>query len=201
MARKPGVYAHLTPHLPKYPGVDPSKREIVSAVQAVIKSPTERDTSTDPQRVEAIVQSMEEHFALLCDIVKTSTNGKQYASEYARVYAEIRDLQDRLKAWGSNLEVLLDAYQELYVNQAEVEGVSSMRIASGESVSFYYEPYPQVIDAEAFRLWCLANGFERKMVLHPSIVSSHTKERLLAGEPEPDGVKIFAKPMLRLTKA
>ena len=57
----------------------------------------------------------------------------------------------------------------------------------------------QVVDREAFRLWCDADpDLRRKMTLPWQTTNSLTKQLLLDGQPEPPGVTIWAKTTVRM---
>ena len=96
------------------------------------------------------------------------------------------------------MNLMLDAYQSLMVAQFEAEGISSLKLSTGQPIVTYEEPYAQVIDKDAFRLWCIKQGLERSLVLPWQTTNKITKDMLLAGDPEPDGVTIYAKTRVRL---
>ena len=123
------------------------------------------------------------------------------ASEYAAEYADIRADLDDLHAEESELNVRLEAIEQLLVTQCEAEDIDAVRIAStGAPVRTKPTIYPQVVDKEKFRLWCVANGLEHSLQLWPSSMQALTKERLLAGEPEPDGVEVSVVTRVSLTR-
>lgn len=218
MAKK-GKYAHVINTLPKFPG-EVERRDIVEAVKQEIKNAPALLTE---HTVEELVDEMDDSFKYLVDILKRETGGKQHAAEFGRVYAELRSIKDMISSWESDVNLLLEAYQWLMIEQMEVEGLTAMRLANGQPVSTFDEPYAQVVDKEAFRRWCMTpadecmvcgrntsdheherhevhpgGGLERAMSLPWSTTNALTKERLLAGEEEPDGVTCFAKTKVRL---
>jgi len=129
-----------------------------------------------------------------------ATDYKQSASYMASVYADIRLEKAAVEAVLKEVQVRLDAIEELMVDQYEAEGLTFLRLDDGMSVGINIEPVAVVEDPEAFRLWCLANGYEKRMVLHSSTTQSVVKERLMEGEPEPDGVTSYARPKITLRK-
>jgi hypothetical protein len=199
VASRPTKYAHVTKDLPRLPTVEPERRDIVVAVQKEILDPT-TDGHLTPLQAANIRYTLQKGIRELLQHEKTACAGKPYAAEFARVYTELRILKDDVTDWLSSIQLLLDAYQELMCNQFEAEGISSLRMADGGSVSTFSEPFAQVRDREAFRQWCLANGFQLEMHLHPSKAQAILKELLLAGETEPPGIEVFAKTMIRLNK-
>jgi hypothetical protein len=131
------------------------------------------------QRVEAVREEI------------LSTHGVTWlpASVLARDYREIRDEIDAIEEQLSGANLRLEAVKQLLVQQFEVEDITSLALADGSTVRVQTEPYAQVKDKEAFRQWCLQHGFEAQMVLPWATTNSITKERLLAGKPEPEGVE------------
>lgn len=120
------------------------------------------------------------------------------AAVAAKGYIALRVEQAEHDAAGSEISLRLEAHTQLMLDAFKSNDQSSAKI--GEyGVSTYEEPYAQVEDKEALRLWCLANGYENRMALAWGTVNTITKERLLEGEAEPDGVTIYAKPKIRLS--
>ena len=118
----------------------------------------------------------------------------------AREYAGLRDEKDRVQAQLSETELRLKAVEQLLVDKFEADSITSLRTLEGFAISTHLEPRAQVVDKEAFRLWCIANGLERSLQLWPSTMNSLAKERLLAGEPEPDGVQLSSYTVVKLMR-
>jgi hypothetical protein len=196
MARKPGKYASVINDLPKLPAVEPDRREVVQAIKdEILREPQPDDPYGNlSDCIHAANQRVEEALRLL----KRAAAGNRRATEFARAYAQVRAVKDQMDVWWKEVNLLLEAYQWLMVDQMEVEGVTSMRLATGQPVSTYLEPYATVTDKEAFRLWCLAQGLETRMHLHPGATNSLVKDMLLAGDPNPPGVSVWAKTKVRL---
>lgn len=93
---------------------------------------------------------------------------------------------------------LLIARQEAGVGGWGEYGVkdNALRMEDGGTIRVKSEPYPQVKDKEAYRLWCIANGYETQMQLWPTTTAAIAKERRLNGDPDPDGVEVFRKESL-----
>lgn len=111
------------------------------------------------------------------------------SSELARAYREVRDELDRLDEATSRANLRLEAIKQMLVSQYEAEDIASVQLSDGATVRVQPEPYAQVKDKQAFRKWCIANGLEESLALPWLSTNSITKERLLAGLPEPDGVE------------
>lgn len=158
-----GKYAHIIDKLPRFLGTEPKYQEKVEAVK------------------QAIVKEAKD--------AGSAVHAIGLSQDYERLRAEIDALEQQLS--DSNLQ--LEAVSQLLVDHFEIEGVQSLRLEDGKSVGVQYEPYAQVKDREAFRLWCISMGLEKSMMLPWQTTNALTKERLLAGESEPDGVTAHAK--------
>ena len=114
---------------------------------------------------------------------------------YVAARDEVLDIKKRL----SEANLQLEAISQLLVDQFEDEDVTSIKV-SGATVRVQVEPYASVKDKATFRRWCLAHGLEESMVLPWVTTNLITKERLLAGEPEPEGVEVFQKNRVVMVK-
>jgi hypothetical protein len=160
---KPNKYDAVLPGLPKLPPADAGRQEQVDRVK------------------EAVVHR---------DPVGMADD-----------YVALREKKDALKAQLSRLEVMIDAYEQLLAASQEdgADGwgrygvkANALRLPTGDTIRIQPEPYGKVVDKETFRLWCLANGYERQLQLWPSTTNAVVRERLLRGEPEPDGTEAYA---------
>jgi len=116
----------------------------------------------------------------------------------AKAYITMRIEKNEHDAAASEIGLRLEATQQLMLDVFKANDQKSAKI--GEySISTHDEPYAQVEDKEKLRLWCIANGYENRMALAWATTNTITKERLLAGEAEPDGVTIYSVPKVKLT--
>lgn len=129
------------------------------------------------------------------DEVKARFRGKK-ATELAAAYIDVRRQKDVLEEQVSALNLVIEALVQLTCEVFDAEDLASVKLADGSSVSRQLEPYAGVEDKEAFRLWCLEQGLERSMHLWPATVQSLVKQRLLDGQADPPGVKVFVKAKL-----
>jgi hypothetical protein len=115
------------------------------------------------------------------------------ASSLAQAYVISRRgkkiLEEQIK--GINLEI--EALRQLIVDRFEVEGTSSVSLDTGESIRVQLEPHARVVDKEANRQWAIAQGLEKQLALPWQTLNSLTKDLMLRGEPEPDGVAAFVQ--------
>lgn len=118
------------------------------------------------------------------------------AGQYAELRKQIWDLEDQAK----KLKVELEAWSQILISQLEAEGGTLIRLSGGTSVSLNPQPFARVTDPVRFRQWCIDNGHGDELSLPWQTTNGITKERLLEGLPEPDGVEIFADYKLRFAK-
>ena len=225
MASRPSKYAHVLGDLPKFQKLDPERQDLIDAVKAEILSSTlgERDYNVTAQILRGLADA-EEVIKHVIDLAKRAVGEKQNAASVARAWADVRAIDDAIDGWRANVQMLLDAYEQLMLKKMEDEGIKSLSLESGATVSTFGEPYGRVVDKEAFRLWCVApadrcmtchfgehdltaghpyhpgGGLERQLQLWPSTMSSLVKERTLQGEAPPDGVEVMAKDIVRLSR-
>lgn len=130
--------------------------------------------------------------------------------ELAERFAEIRKKLDATDVTWKQLNFELEVFTQLLVASQDrgdemwgQYGVNddAVRLASGDTIRLKSEPIGQVIDKEAFRQWCIQNGYERELRLWPSTMQSLAKERVLEGAPIPDGLSIYRKDSLVFTVA
>jgi hypothetical protein len=134
-------------------------------------------------------------------IKKRLTFGPLTATIAAAGYAAARAKKDIADEEMSKINVEVAAWEEAMHEAFEQEGVSSVRLVTGESVSTYPEPYAQIADSRAFRAWCEEQeDLKDRLQLAWATTNSIAKERLLAGEEPPPGIKIFVKNRSRLSK-
>lgn len=156
-----GKYATIVPKLPKY--VDPDQ--------------------TRAKRVQTTIDSIRSTATERGETINTG--------HLAACYAELRKEKDALKEKLSSIELEIEAFSKMLEDAYEADGITSQRLLDGGSVSVEYQPYGSIVDPLAFRSWCIKNGYETEMRLMPATVQSIIKERLVNGEPEPDGTKSF----------
>jgi hypothetical protein len=200
-----GKWDRLVGVLPRYNGNEPRYQEVVEATkrQILASPPTPQDRRggfysphETAQQLAVIGEAMQDVYLYLVQ----ATGGKRYASRFAAAYKEAREVKDALEEHLKTANLVLEAYNQLIQDQLEVEGASSVKTADGWSVRAQVEPYATVEDHDKFRKWCMENGFEDKLTLPWATMNSLVKEQLEAGEAEPDGVKVFTKSKLFLSK-
>lgn len=134
------------------------------------------------------------------NLVKASITRRE-AEFLAVKYVERRQLKEEIDARLSEVNAEIAALEQLLAESQEQRaegwgryGVkdNALRLADGSTIRVQQEPTGKVVDKEAFRQWCVANGYETKLQLWPSVMNAIVKERLLSGEPEPDGTEAYS---------
>lgn len=135
------------------------------------------------------------------------------AEALVTLYATVRRQRDALKVQESALQLKLDAVVQLLIDSQDqgsdpawgAYGAkdNAIRLPNGDVFRLDKEPASTVVDPEAFRLWCLNNGYERVMHVHPGKRESIAAERMLAGDPAPDGITVgvWTKPVFTGAKS
>jgi hypothetical protein len=149
-----------------------------------------------PKFVDPDQSHQDEVDLLKLSLLTTLDNGPKLAEAYVQVRDEEAKLDEEMKG----IHLRKRALEQLITDQFEHDDISSLKLASGHSVSVQLEPTAQTIDREANRLWCIRERLENQMVLHPSTLLALTKQRLLDGLEAPDGVKVSARAKLVLRR-
>jgi hypothetical protein len=138
-------------------------------------------------------------YQMKVDQVKADIVGREPIA-LAEVYITLRRMKERVQADLSAINLRIAAYEQLLDESQESHadgwgkyGVkhNALRLPSGDTIRVQPEPYGQVKDKEAFRRWCIENGYEGQLQLWPTTMNAVVRERLVAGEPLPDGTEVF----------
>lgn len=185
-----GKYARIIPNLQPLPPEDPSFQ---AKIEEVKKTVTDRDA-----------YSLAESYA----IFRKGSGPELTKDEITKLLVRLG--KDGIQALASRCEVYVRAYEQLLDDSQSQQadgwgkyGVkdNALRLPGGETIRIEKEPSGKVVDKEAFRLWCIENGYERQLQLHYQTMNTIIKERLLAGEAEPDGTEAYAYTKVKYVKA
>lgn len=166
MAPRKGKYAHIIDKLPRLFGLDASYQE----------------------RVDETIKALQAQAA--------ETGLALDAAALAQLYADCRDEAELRERELHEVNLRVAATAQMLANEFDAQGISTLKLSSGASVQCYAEPHSVVTDKEAYRLWCLRNGYEQDMVLPWMKTNAIMRERLLEGEKEPDGVEAIGRPKI-----
>ena len=123
-------------------------------------------------------------------------------------YARLRKAKEAAEEEVSRLNLCIEGVTQLLVETNEEDNpewgthgaaANTLRLVTGDKIEVRKEPYATVEDKDANRLWAVSHGLERLLTLPWQTINSETKKLLLAGEAEPDGVKVFVKTKLVYT--
>jgi hypothetical protein len=118
----------------------------------------------------------------------------------AEHYANLRLQKAEAEAALSAVNLQIAAYEQLLAESQEAGAAgwgaygvkeNALRLASGDTIRVQPEPSGKVVDKEAFRQWCIENGYANQLQLWPSTMNAIVKERLLQGDPGPEGTEVF----------
>jgi hypothetical protein len=121
-------------------------------------------------------------------------------SQHASALVVLRQQKSKIEKELSELQLNLDACSELLSETFEAAGITNMKLDTGHTVFLEMVPYAQVEDRAANLLWAEDNGFRSLLQLHFQTLNALTKEALLAGEPEPDGVSVRVRTTVKVRK-
>lgn len=120
------------------------------------------------------------------------------AARLAAAYIKTREEKEAIEAELKEAELRMEVLVQLLGEQFEEEGLSSVKLENGDAISVWLEPHTQVANRTAFREWCIREGLGEQLTLPWQTTNALAKQRLLDGEPPPDGVTIFSKLKVRL---
>lgn len=117
------------------------------------------------------------------------------------LYITVREARDDLKSRLKGAQLTLTALEQLVASRYETEGVTSVKLSTGDSVRTESAPHAVVEDPVAFTAWCRKDpDLATQLTLPWPRANALTKERLIAGEPEPPGVRAYNRTKVVLTK-
>jgi hypothetical protein len=207
----PSKYAKVIDSLEPLPVEDPSAQEKIDKLKTELTAGVTH-TPESLARAYALARLGEDDRPVLHDVQTKMDHLAlvQHDDEVLLLRQAIIDLfgKEGLTALLAEAQKRVTAYEQLLADSHDKDetgwgqyGASdnTVKLQSGQSVSVQHEPTAKVEDPEKFRLWCIANGYENALRLWPSTTNAITKERLVAGKPEPDGVKayVYTKIVLR----
>lgn len=138
------------------------------------------------------------------DVVKAEFADKPLA-ELTKAYDEVNGHKAEAEKEIKEMNVQLEALEQLLVSRLEDLGLTSVRVDGGGSFLLTDEPYASVADRAKCREWFEEKDQRELLAPHPSTLKALIKSRLEAGE-DPDvvgremGVKIFMKTGLQRRK-
>lgn len=132
------------------------------------------------------------------DQEKTIFEGKEHQvlARYLRqAKLEKEELESRIQA----INIREEALEQLLLIWMEDTGTEKISLADG-TLYRRREPYVRIADREALIRWVKANDHQDLLSVHYQTLNALVKERMLAGESDPDGIEIFLKTTVVLRK-
>lgn len=119
-------------------------------------------------------------------------------------WRDLRAAKDEIEEILSNINLLIDAHIAVIEEKYEGDGINSMKLEDGFSLSMNPDPIAvfetegetkeereesRKTSQEKFRQWCVKNGLTKSLRLWPATMQALIKEMLEGGQPLPPGVK------------
>lgn len=189
--------------LPRHLGTEPEYQQKIDALKNEINRPGTEDEPlpAEWQEIEPLVKAIGTAITEVNNLLMRAADGKKQVSAYARGWRMARAVKKAYEEQEYELNMVLEAYRQLIINQFELEDISSVRLASGELVYATWEPRVKVIDRDKLRAWVMAIGLERELQIPWQTLNSLSKERFLRGELEADGVELESDVKLTLRQS
>jgi hypothetical protein len=121
---------------------------------------------------------------------KDEYRGDRTPSTLATKYAALRREKDELAEKESALNLQIAAVEQLMWDAFETGEVESLSLVGGGSVSVSDDVTAAVEDRAGLMAWVKKQGLESLLTLPAPTLLAMTKERVLAGDVLPDGVRV-----------
>jgi len=130
---------------------------------------------------------------------KVSALRGQRMEVLGETYVDLRAEKKAAEEVLSEIEERLAAVEFVLVDSFEAGNISSIKIFDRDkTISHQKAPHATVQDKQALREWCLNNNMGDELTLPWQTLNALSKELLLSGQPEPDGVKLYSRDTLVL---
>lgn len=197
---KGGKYAGVIDKLTVDFGEEPGQQEKINEVKRQILQ--EPGANLEHAVVEELISEITALQEALNTALIKAVNGNHKASHIARVYEDVRIMEESFKQQAKTTELIKSALEQILVKQYETERTTSLTLmGSGRTIRYQLEPHAKVLDKIQNRIWAIKNGLENSLALPWPTLNALTKDALLRGEAEPDGVEAIARPKIVCTPA
>lgn len=195
-----GKYADIVDKLPRSFGQDPDRQAKIDALRQNILNTEPSPDDMSSEAIELYCEEITAMLSVLNDKLIKACGGDRHASKFARAYRDVRRVRDLLAEQEKATSLIKDTYEQLVVDQYEVEGTTNLHLEDGDAVRVQYEPQAKVVDKDKLRQWAYANEMENELTIPWQTVNALTKRLLLDGSPEPEGVEAVSHPKVVYTK-
>ena len=124
----------------------------------------------------------------------------QTEADLAKNIVAIRQEKAALKEQLADVQLRLTAAEQLLCDRFDDQGMTQLKLESGETVTTQIKPYARVQDRMKFRQWCITNGLEESLTLPWQTTNQLVSDRLVDGLPEPDGIETYKQTTVVLRK-
>lgn len=115
------------------------------------------------------------------------------AKELRKIIRSKEELETQI----SELNVKIEALNQMLVDELEDEGITKFTLPEGLTTYQEQRVYVAIQDKEKFYEWIDANGLDDLYTVHSSTASALVKERLENGQELPPGAAAFLKASIR----
>lgn len=200
-----GKYSAVLEGKEKFWGGDAGQQEKVQAVKnEIITASANRVQLAGQtlQKLSSFEEAAQRFFLvakLLQSLVDENLDEPLTSARLHALYIGARKLDDASERLFSQTSRILEAFEQMLVDQFEADDISNQKNRDGDAVRVEMTPHLVVTDKEKFRQWCVANCLETQLHLHWGTGNALLKERLLAGMTEMDGCETRNKPKIVYT--
>lgn len=118
-------------------------------------------------------------------------------SELVRLYFKLRREKEEVEEKVSQLNLRIETVTTLVIDGFERDGVSSIKLEDGSSLSNNPEPQAKVADEEKFWKWCHDDADLRRLMKLPwNTTNAMVKDLLLQAKELPPGVEAYFRDKL-----
>lgn len=191
-----GIYEKVLPTLDPLPVADLGRQEKIDKIKASLNEEAQSSVSL-AYLYRTLRQGL--HPRPTLDEIVGTLQPLETEDERRLALIELFG-KDGLKALLYDCEMRIAALEQLLAESEEQEQPgwgaygakpNALRLEDGTTIRVQEEPACKVENPDAFRMWCIANGYENSLRLWPSTTEAITRERLKRGEKEPDGVHAY----------
>lgn len=200
-----GKYSAVLEGKEKFYGGDAGSQEKVQAVKNEIITASAKRLEVEGQTLQALpaFEEAAQRFLLVAKLLQAlvdeTLDEPLTSARLHALYIAARKLDDSSERLFSQTSRILEAFEQMLVDQFEADDISNQKNRDGDAVRVEMTPHLVVNDKEKFRQWCVANGLESQLHLHWGTANALLKERLLAGMTEMDGCETRNKPKIVYT--
>lgn len=133
-------------------------------------------------------------------LLGTSDASGANAARLARMLVERKGEKERIESELYDINVELNALNQLLLEVMENDGQESLKLSTGETIYQTIEPYSSVEDRAKLLAWIDETGSQYLLSVQWQTLNGAVKLMLEKGAPTPPGVKVYLKSSVRLLR-